>query len=247
MNRRTFLGFAGVATSLGMIGFANRERGDALAVRFWLSERAARYPAVARRVEELVTFALDLPFWTLEVTDGGEVSIDTEHAATATTSGEWPANLLVGALGSDVDPVPDVNLLVTDGRLDAGPSGYGVPHVASVGGARHLATLDPVEPSTGPVALTHGTFAAQVLVHEVGHALRLTHEHGAAFRRGDAVVVTPMLSAYAWDPAYDGDRSACGGRFPDAVREEGRPRRLTYRYSACARRGLRRYRRRRVP
>jgi len=42
--------------------------------------------------------------------------------------------------GRNLEPASDVNLLVTDGD-ETGSNGYGVPHIASVGGARHLAAL----------------------------------------------------------------------------------------------------------
>lgn len=240
LNRRTLLGGVGSVGSLAVIGYASRERGDRLRVRFWRSERAARYPSVPDRIRDLLTVALDLPYWSLEITDGGIVSIGTENPAEAIRRGRWPAALLTGAAGSgDAPPVPDVNLLVSDAPMDAAPTGYGAPHVAAVGGARRLADLDSV--GQRPVPVARETFAAQVLVHEVGHGLGLQHAHGEAYRRGDAVVVTPMLSAYAWDPTYEDDRSQCGRAYPDGIADGSLDRQFTYRFSPCARRRLRRY------
>lgn len=116
--------------------------------------------------------------------------------------------VVAGGLGQrDLEPVADVNVLVTDGRMEVAPTGYGVSHIASVGGARHIAALEPFEESLVDgtrwiVPNTAPTRTMQVLVHEIGHALGLDHEHGVAIRTDDAVTAMPMLSSYAWDPSY---------------------------------------------
>ncbi|WP_254524342.1 peptidase M10A and M12B matrixin and adamalysin [Natrinema caseinilyticum] len=244
MKRRAFLGFAGSAVSLGTLAYATRRPTETLSVRVWLSEQAATYEGVSDRILEYLGEMLDLEYWSLETSVGGTVSVSTEDAATLTSRGEWPMAVAEGMLGRrDLEPAADVNLLVTDGGMEDAPTGYGIPHVASVGGARNIAALDsydelvsdrevPIVPNEKP------TRTIQVLVHEVGHALGLNHDHGVAFVRDGAVVATPMLSSYAWDPGYDGEGSRCGTAIPDAA---GREQRLSLSFSLCARRELATY------
>ncbi|MFD1565773.1 peptidase M10A and M12B matrixin and adamalysin [Haloarchaeobius amylolyticus] len=244
MNRRALLGTVGSALSLGTLAYTTRGATDTLEVRVWLSERAAAYDGVAERIHEYLTATLSLAYWTLDVSIGGTVSVSTEDAAWLTSRGEWPMAVAAGALGGrDIEPASDVNLLVTDGSMDTAPTGYGVPHVASVGGARHIAALESFATvvGDGPRSLAPNTTPAQtmhVLLHEVGHALGLGHEHGTAFVDGDTVVATPMLSSYAWDPEYDRDRSQCGAAIPDT---NDRQRQLSFSFSSCARRQLASY------
>ncbi|WP_254764837.1 peptidase M10A and M12B matrixin and adamalysin [Natrinema marinum] len=244
MKRRVFLGTLGSAASLGTLAYTSRRSAETLAVRVWLSERAAVYDGVAARIRAYLEAMLSLEHWSLEVSIGGAVAVSTEDAARVTSRGEWPMAVASGALGRrDIEPVSDVNLLVTDGSMEHAPTGYGLPHVASVGGARHIADLEPfdelvtdrdrsVVPNTTPAR------TMQVLVHEVGHALGLNHRHGVAFLYDGAVVATPMLSAYAWDPAYDRDRLHCGTPIPSAA---DRPRKFSLAFSSCARRELAAY------
>ncbi len=238
MKRRTVLGSVGSLLSVGALAYASRDPVDHVDVRFWLSERAATYDGVAETVDAYLATALDLEWWSLEVSFGGVVSVSTEHGAAVTTSGEWPSRVIAGSVGhGDVDPVADVNLLVTDGEMQTAPTGYGLPHVASVGGARHLAEASAPDRRSTPLPYTTPNRVAQVLVHEVGHALGLDHDHGVAYRRGDTVVATPMLSTYAWDPDYDG-RSRCHSL---ASERAGDDRRLACAFSECARRELETY------
>lgn len=254
MNRRTFLGAVGSTASVGALAYASRDPVDTLAVRVWRSERAAGYDGVRERIRGYLERFLDLPFWSLELSFGGTVPVGHEDGARVTTRGEWPLRLAGGLVGAtERDPVADVNLLVTDGGMAEAPTGYGLPHVASVGGARHLAALAPVDElsATAAVAddadasvdhrivpLTTPTRTMQVLLHEVGHALGLDHDHGVVFRSGEAVVATPMLSTYAFSSSYDGDRSACGTAYPDTA---GRDRAIALSFSGCARRRLEAY------
>jgi hypothetical protein len=251
VGRRLFLGAVGSALSIGTVGtlsYANRSPVDRLAVRVWFSEGAARYDAVEDRVLEYLDALLTYDYWSLALSSGGTVSVSTEDGAGVTTSGEWPTAVAAGALGTrDLDPVADVNLLMTDGQMTDAPTGFALPHVASVGGAEYIDALPPFDAletaHNGDATHTvvendRPTRTIQVLLHELGHALGLEHDHGVAFRDGDAVVATPMLSSYAWDPAYDDDRSRCGTVYPET---DGREQRLSLTFSACARRDLEAY------
>ncbi|TYL36709.1 hypothetical protein CV102_20745 [Natronococcus pandeyae] len=251
VRRRLFLGGL-VSTlsigSLGTLGYATRSPAETLEVRVWLSEEAARYDGVDDRLLEYLDALLGYEYWQLELSYGGVVSASTEDGARVTINGEWPRILAAGALGTrDLDPAADVNLLVTDGQMTTAPTGFALPHVASVGGARYLATLPPFDDLE--TVLDDGsihrvvenerpTRTIQILLHELGHALGLEHDHGVAFRNGDAVVATPMLSSYAWDPSYDGDRSRCGTVYPST---DDRERTLSLIFSGCAQRELEEY------
>lgn len=238
MKRRTLLGSVGSIASLGTIGYTSRDAVDSIDVRFWLSDRAAAYDGVAERVTEYLSFAFDLEFWDVDVSYGGVVDVETENGYDVTSNGEWPAKLLGGYARREVEPVGDVNLLVTDGQMHTTPTGIGYPHVASVGGARHIASLPPIDPDSAVVPYSTPHRVMQVVVHEAGHALGLDHDHGVAYNRDGATVATPMLSAYAWSPDYDGDRSSCGVAYADVHQAN---RKLSYSFSGCARRTLREY------
>ncbi|GAB3036378.1 peptidase M10A and M12B matrixin and adamalysin [Natronobiforma cellulositropha] len=239
MKRRAFVGAVGSLASLGVIGYTTRPPVGSIDVRVWFSEAASAYDRLEARIREYLGFALEFGHWRARITFGGSVPVSTEDGARVTIHGEWPAMVGAGALGrGPVDPVADVNLLVTDGQMRTAPTGYGLPHVASVGGARFVDRLEPLVGDPGIVENRTPARVVQILIHEVGHALGLDHEHGVAFRKGSAVVATPMLSAYAWDPSYDLDRSACGTAYPDT---DGLERKLTFSYSACAQRQLERY------
>ncbi|WP_255171615.1 peptidase M10A and M12B matrixin and adamalysin [Natrononativus amylolyticus] len=242
MKRRAVLGTIGSLASLGVIGYATRDPVDALEVRFWLSERAATYPDVVDRISEYLSFALDLEYWSLELTYGGVVAVDTEDGADVTRRGEWPALVAAGTLGrGEIEPVGDVNLLVTDGQMQTAPTGFGMPHVASVGGARYISRLEPLDSLSEPgESVTYSTpnRVMQVLIHEAGHALGLGHDHGVVHRRESTDVATPMLSTYAWDPEYEGDRSRCGAIYPT---DEPVARKLSFSFSQCAQREFETY------
>ncbi|QCW02547.1 peptidase M10A and M12B matrixin and adamalysin [Natrinema pallidum] len=244
-TRRVVLGALGSMVSLGTLAEASREPPETLSVRVWLSEQAATYEGVTDRIREYLTAIRSLEHWTVELSFGGTVAVSTEDAARLMTRGEWPTAVVAGGLGRrDLDPVADVNLLVTDGRMEDAPTGYGVAHIASVGGARHIADLEPFDESLVDgtrwiVPNTAPTRTMQVLVHEIGHALGLDHEHGVAIRDGEAVIATPMLSSYAWDPSYQADHDRCGSAIPPA--QDGLEKRLSFAFSPCARRELATY------
>lgn len=242
MNRRTVLGAVGTLVSLPAIGYTTRRDGTTVSVRFWRTPRAARYDGVERRLFELLTRSLDLPHWTLDVSSGGVVDVETDRAATAVTEGRWPRAILRGAAGvGEVDPVWDVNLLVTDGTLEVAPTGYGVPHAAAIGGASKLAQLEPIGSIDEPVPVSDGTFAAQVVLHEVGHALGLSHADGRHYTDGEASVVTPMLSAYGWQSGGRSKLGRCNAADDEVDVTDPTRRRLDLQFSSCARRKLREY------
>lgn len=241
MNRRIFLGTVGSIASLGTLAFSSRESPDRLAVRFWLSERAGEYEGVPARIEAYLRHVLSIGLWDVAVEYGGTVSVSTEDGAAVTRDGEWPRLLGTSLLGrGPLDVATDVNLLVTDGQMQAAPTGYGMAHIASVGGAKALASIDPVDPDRSIYAYTTPNRVIQVLIHEVGHALGLSHDHGLAYERDGATVVTPMISTYAFNADYPVTASRCGQSFPSPTASEERRFQLTY--SKCARDRLASYR-----
>lgn len=246
MNRRVFLGAVGSAASAGALAFSNRESTETLDVRFWLSARASEYDGVPARIEAYLRHALSIGLWDVEVDYGGTVQVSTEDGAAVTRRGEWPRLLGTGLLERNtLDVARDVNLLVTDGQMQTTPTGYGVPHVASVGGAAAIAAIDPVDPDRLTYEYTTPNRVMQVLIHEVGHTLGLHHDHGIAYERDDAVVVTPMLSTYAFDPEHETDSSRCGESHEHTAVDEptaAQERRFQLTYSACARERLASYR-----
>ncbi|WP_135820133.1 zinc metalloprotease [Halostella litorea] len=226
MDRRSFLKRCAHVGTLGALA-KRRWRDGGLDVRVWLSERAARRDGAGRRAAEYLALAFGAVRDDVSVTRGGTVAVGHEHGYEVVRSGEWPGALAAGLAGEgDVDPVDDVNLLVTDGPMADAPTGMGGAHVAAVGGARHLAAMPPAD-EVGPV-VPYSTPArvTQVLLHECGHALGLSHDHGTVERRGEAEVATPMLSSYAWTDG--GGDCGCG----TAARGDGdADRRLSFRFS----------------
>jgi hypothetical protein len=240
VRRRRFLLSVGAVGGLGALGFGARPPERRVDVHVRLSETAAAYDGVRERARGYLRRALEPAVHDLDVTFGDPVSVSTEDAYDLVTGGEWPLRLA----GDPGDLADDVNLLVTDGDMSETPTGAGVPHVAAVGGARHLAQMPPAADAPDVMTHTPRAHVTQVLLHEVGHALGLDHDHGAITPIDDAVIVTPMVSAYAWLPAevkerhFNHDRSACGHPFVDV----GASRRdLALDYSPCAREALASY------
>lgn len=204
-------------------------------IRVWFSEQAAEYSDLRDRIETYLGAAfagLDEP---VEISFGGAVAVSTENGYEVTASGEWPSKLLESLGGGTGLPVRGVNLLVTDGSMEETPTGMGFPHVASVGGARHIAAMPPGETDEPVFPFTDRSHSTQVLVHECGHALGLQHDHGRIVDREHAVVVTPMVSAYAWasehSQAFTAEANACGPSYPNVAGKRGY---LDVGFSECA-------------
>jgi hypothetical protein len=204
-------------------------------IRVWFSERAAGYSELRDRIETYLGVAFGGLEEPVEISFGGAVSVSTEDGYRVTTSGEWPSKLLESLGDGPGLPVRGVNLLLTDGSMEEGPTGVGLPHVASVGGARHVAAMPAGETDQSVFPYTDRSHATQVLVHECGHALALRHRHGQIVDRGHAAVVTPMVSAYAWasedSEEFTAEASACGSAYADVAGKQGY---LDMAFSECA-------------
>lgn len=245
LNRRSFMLSAGALGSLGVTGRRFVAPETRLDLKVWFSSGAAARDGLWPRLSAYLDRAFERAHDEVAVEFGGVVETSSERAYDLVVGGEWPAMLATGATGGPVVPVDDVNLLVTDGSMDAFPTGAGVPHLAAVGGAAAIADLPPVE-ELGLIAdRSRGAYALQVLLHECGHALGLEHNHGAMRAEGGELVVSPMVSGYPWETEqvreeqFDYEQSVCGCSY---VRPEGRAPRLMLTFSDCEREEIRAYR-----
>lgn len=235
MNRRHLLSSVGAAY-LGLVGAVGSRAAAPPTVAVWTSEAASCYRGVADRATAYLGAALSEAVPDVEVSHAGSVPVSTERAYDLMASTEWPRTL------AGTGDIADVNLLLTDGAMDHAPTGLGVPHVAAVGGAGDVAAMDPPEDAGSVVPYSWPAFATQVLLHECGHALGLDHDHGVVHATDDAVVASPMVSAYAWASAderagqFAAGANACGESLPPPA---GRERRLGLRFSDCALAALR--------
>ncbi|MFC7212764.1 peptidase M10A and M12B matrixin and adamalysin [Saliphagus sp. GCM10025334] len=238
VKRRSFLVGVGSLGTLGTLRYATREPSTEIEVRFWLTEQASTYD-IADLLTAHLEAALEYEFWDVDVSFGGVVPVDSEDGARPVRSGRWPLAVGSGATGlGSVDAAKDVNLLVTDGPMHTSPTGYAIPHVASVGGARHIAELEPPDQEAVELPYSRPNLTIQVVIHEVGHTLGLRHEHGRTYVANEATVSTPMMSAYAWDSSFDSDESRCGQEYALSPYPD---RKLTHRFSLCAESTLREY------
>jgi hypothetical protein len=238
VNRRAFLGGAGVALSLGVAGRRAASPPDPVVVRVWFSESAATHDALADRVQGYLGAALRTALDAVEIEFAPSTVALPHEGGKASLGFDWPVTVAEGLVGmADIDPVGDVNLLVTDGDPRRQPAGYARPRVAAVTGGAYIARMSPAAETPPVVPYSVPAAATQLLLHECGHALGATHGHGTARREGDALVASPMVGSYLWASErvrerHLDDESACGGAYPDA--DDAPERRLGLRYTDCA-------------
>ena len=246
MNRRQFLAATGLVGSLGLVG-AGRGSGErGLSAVVWFSERAAGYDGVESRATGYLGAALRAVRDDVQVDVGDRPIPLDEEDGTRLMEVEWPKMVLSGVAGrGPVDRTGDLNLLVTDGDPSASPAGYGMRGIATVCGARPLASMPPAERTPPVVPYSAPAVITQLLLHECGHALGLEHAHGRLTNEGNAAVVSPMVGGYAWADEdlrrrqLPDDANVCGEPIGGVVNR--RPL-LGLEYGPCARAALERFR-----
>lgn len=239
MNRRAFLGTAGAVLSVGLLGRTTGSRDDELVVRVWRSEDAAEYDDLGARVRGYLHAGLDPVFDSLRVDLVDDPVALPREGGRDVLARHWTRLVIEGAGGlRRIDPVGGINLLVTDGDPTRQPAGFARPHVAATTGASYLAAMPPAEAAVTDARYSLEAAATQLLLHECGHALGLSHRHGVASTSNGRVVASPMVSSYLWADAdvrrqqLTTSENVCGGSFPPADAEGERW--LRVRYSACA-------------
>lgn len=242
MNRRAFLGSAGMVLSMGLVGRQTARRSDPVTVRVWFSEAAAEYDSLPDRIEGYLGGALEAAVGEVALSFApSPVRIPAEGGRNLLAV-RWPRMVVEGTVGMrHIDPVDDVNLLVTDGDPTRQPAGYARPRVAAATGAEYVARMPPADETDAVVPYSVRAAATQLLLHECGHALGAGHEHGHADVRDGAVVASPMIGSYLWADERDRekhvpDECACGGSYPGPTAAPER--RLGLRYGDCAVRAL---------
>lgn len=230
---------AGALASAGLELSASSRKPFHIDAKIWLTEGAAAHPRCRERAAGYVRQAVEGAGVPLQVAFGETTVHPGDRSARATERRFWPQQVIQGGAGlAGISPVSGVNLLVTDGEAHRPTAGYAYPHIAAVPGAKYLAEMGPADEAPGVFPYTVRAAVTQLLLHEVGHALGLDHDHGAVTVGEETVTATPMVGGYAWMSGYGGrtHRSACGDLLPGDL--DG-TRQLSMTFSDCAARAIR--------
>jgi hypothetical protein len=240
VKRRRVLLAAGALATGGLVRTATARKPAPITAKIWLTEGAAAHPRSRERAADYLRQAVGGAGVPIEVAFGETTIRPGNRSDKAIERRFWPQRVLEGRLGlSSIDPVRDINLLVTDGEVHRTTAGYAYPHIAAVPGSEYLAQMEPPDEAPGVVPYTVRSAVTQLLLHEVGHALGLDHHHGEVDVDDTTVTVSPMVSGYAWSEEAHRPGDLEGGACKAAVPAAGRRRRLAMTYSGCAQRALR--------